>query len=234
MRGAHSIALHAILFISYLSAPLFFIARLSLQWAMLYHPTSSAHPPPRKYQDSLPLRISQTTLNGFVESRPIRCTHYDAFRFFAPEARPLNVWGQDLSEARSHGQLAHEQPGCLHANMDLFKWAVKLGPYAPSDLLRQTLELAVACRVVDMRASPYDLSPLVLPVGKGRGMPSGYRFDASPIKIETEEGRKEYQAEQQALFDKAQPLRTRLLNVYDLFFRMWESEEDPKVQSEEV
>ena len=44
--------------------------------------------------------------------------------------------------------------------MDLFKWALKLGPHAPSDLVLATLRLAVRCRVLDMRASPYDLAAL--------------------------------------------------------------------------
>lgn len=197
------------------------------EWAMLYHPTGSTDPPPHKYQ-RLPLRISQQTLNDFVEARPIRCggerylipvytqppflfsriwthvdrinrcTHYDAFRFFTPAARPLNVYGADLAKRRP-GQIQHEQPGCLHAGMgawrshvdlkrlvtasashhllltvadrftqphtrphttDLFKWALKLGPYAPSDLVVEALRLAVQCRVLDMRASPYDLRGL--------------------------------------------------------------------------
>ena len=28
-------------------------------------------------------------------------------------------------------QVALEQPGCLHATMDLYKWAYKLGPAVP-------------------------------------------------------------------------------------------------------
>ena len=44
---------------------------------MLYRPAGA--PKPHKYQ-SLPLRISQEVLNEYVESKPIRCTHYDAFR----------------------------------------------------------------------------------------------------------------------------------------------------------
>ncbi len=197
---------------------------------MLYHPPSSTHPPPHKYQESLPLRISQQVLNRFVEERPVRCTHFDAFRFFTPDARPLNVFHDDLSQGRLHGQALHEQPGCLHANMDLFKWAVKLGPYVPSDLLEETLALAVACRVVDMRASPYDLTALRVIGGAEQQQQQqqqqeeeeeGYTFPVSPIKIETEEGRREYQAEQQVLFERAQPLRMRLIKAYDLFFRAY-------------
>lgn len=43
---------------------------------------------------------------------------------------------------------------------DLFKWACKLGPYAPASLIDEALRLAIQCRVLDMRASPYDLGAL--------------------------------------------------------------------------
>ena len=55
---------------------------------------------------------------------------------------------------------ALEQPGCLHANMDLYKWAGKLAPFTPGDLLLDCFELARDIRELDMRASPYDLSGL--------------------------------------------------------------------------
>lgn len=48
--------------------------------------------------------------------------------------------------------------GCVHAAMDLFKYAYQLYPFVSSDLLRDCLELAVTARKVDMRASPYDVS----------------------------------------------------------------------------
>lgn len=50
---------------------------------------------------------------------------------------------------------------------DLFKWASKLGPYAPSSLVEEALRLAIQCRVLDMRASPYDLRALDPSVGFG-------------------------------------------------------------------
>lgn len=53
------------------------------------------------------------------------CTHYDAFRFFAPEARALNVYGADLAKRRP-GQIIHEQPGCLHAGMGALRHALRL------------------------------------------------------------------------------------------------------------
>ena len=58
----------------------------------------------------------------------------------------------------SEGQVASEQPGCLHAGMDLYKWAAKLGPLVASELLLDCLDLAADARAVDMRASPYDLT----------------------------------------------------------------------------
>ena len=51
-----------------------------------------------------------------------------------------------------------EQPGCLHAGMDLYKHAFRLSPLVASDLVADCFELARDIRVLDMRASPYDLS----------------------------------------------------------------------------
>ena len=48
--------------------------------------------------------------------------------------------------------------GCVHAAMDLFKYAYQLYPFLSSDLLRDCLTLAVTARKIDMRASPYDVS----------------------------------------------------------------------------
>ena len=56
-----------------------------------------------------------------------------------------------------------EQPGCLHATMDLYKWAYKLSPATPSELLADCFALAADVRELDMRASPYDLADLGLP-----------------------------------------------------------------------
>src|SRR5699024_9447591 len=69
---------------------------------------------------------------------------------------PLNA--EELTRAT---QVQREQPGCLHAGMDLYKWAGKLGPLIPGDLLLDTFELARDIREVDMQASPYDVSEYV-------------------------------------------------------------------------
>jgi hypothetical protein len=48
---------------------------------------------------------------------PLRCSHFDAFRFFTPEAVPRNAGSPSRAT-----QQDWEQPGCLHANMDLSIW----------------------------------------------------------------------------------------------------------------
>src|SRR5690606_16054805 len=63
-----------------------------------------------------PLRPGRRGTDEVVESMPLRCSHYDAFRFFTPPARPLNA----VQPTRSD-QISLEQPGCLHANMDITK-----------------------------------------------------------------------------------------------------------------
>ena len=116
----------------------------------------------------------------------MRCSHYDAFRFFTPAARPLN-----LLQPGPDDRAAHEQPGCIHANLDLYKWATKFYPWIGSDLIADAFELARDARLLDMRAAPYDLSA----------------FDAEPIRIETASGRRDYAAAQSAIATRAAPLR---------------------------
>jgi hypothetical protein len=128
-----------------------------------------------------------------VESRPLVCTHFDAFRFFSEPAKPLNkheLSRRDFSE--------NEQAGCLHTNMDLYKWAFKGYPWISSKTIRSAFELAIEARHIDMQASPYDLS--------GRGL--------EPIKIETEAGRMEYLRKQKAIFQKSLPIRESLIEEY--------------------
>ncbi len=146
-----------------------------------------------------PLRLSPGELADFVESQPLTCTHYDAFRFFTPEARPRNA-----SQLTLDSRLEMEQGGCLHVNMDLYKWAYKLWPWIGSDLVADTFELALEGRALDMRASPYDLAALGFP----------------PICIETEQGREEYRREQQILATKAQAVRQSLLEGCQALVRL--------------
>ncbi|MGY1590591.1 3-methyladenine DNA glycosylase [Geodermatophilus sp. SYSU D00708] len=154
------------------------------EWAMVYRADERRHP--------LPLRLGQAGTDAVVEAHPIRCSHFDAFRFFTPAAVGLNR----LQPTRV-GQPDLEQPGCLHATMDLYKWATKLGPAVPGELLLDCFELARDVRELDMRASPYDLR------GSGR----------EPVRIETAEGRAEYAALQRGFAGRGAALRTRLLAV---------------------
>jgi hypothetical protein len=113
-------------------------------------------------------------------------------RFFAPEAKPLNRIELEWS-------IRHEveQPGCIHANMDLYRWAYTVMPWVGSDLLLDCFELAAELRVLDMQASPYDL--------RGLGF--------EPVRVETVEGRSEYQRRQKELSERAEVLRSELIQA---------------------
>src|SRR3954462_11899890 len=82
---------------------------------------------------------------------------------------------------------------------DLYKWAYKLSPAVPGELVADAFELAVDVRELDMRASPYDLRN------------HGYE----PVAIETPEGKAEYAAAQRGFAAKGAGLRRRLLRVCD-------------------
>ncbi|MEV4542387.1 3-methyladenine DNA glycosylase [Micromonospora echinaurantiaca] len=155
------------------------------EWAMVYRQTQA-----EVRHNAWPLRLSPEQTARTVEANRIRCSHFDAYRFFTAPARPLNL----LTPTRET-QHAHEQPGCLHANMDLYKWAYKLSPLVPSELVADCFELAREIRTLDMRASPYDLAAL------------GYR----PVRVETAEGRAEYVTAQRGFAERAARLRERLL-----------------------
>jgi hypothetical protein len=155
------------------------------EWAMVYKSEEIRYA-------SQPLRLSLVEITAVVDSLSVRCSHYDAFRFFTPEARPLN-----RLQPRRETSPQLEQPGCLHANMDLYKWAFKLAPWCPSDLIADTFELARDIRELDMRASPYDLST----------------FGYTAVPIETPEGRAEYEKSQRAFAERARPLRRRLMDL---------------------
>ena len=75
--------------------------------------------------------------DAVVESQPLRCTHFDAFRFFTPAAVPRNRL--ELTRPRT---IDNDQPGCLHVVMDLYRFAYKLGPFCPSPVLGDAFELA--------------------------------------------------------------------------------------------
>ncbi len=156
------------------------------EWAMVYGGHDVRH------AEIAPLRLQQHQVDALVLSRPVTCSHFDAFRFFAPAAKPLNRVQLERS-----ARYDREQPGCIHANMDLYRWACMAMPWIGSDLLWQCFELAAELRTLDMQASPYDLRTL------------GF----TPVCVETPEGRDEYQRRQRDLSARASVLRDRLIEA---------------------
>jgi hypothetical protein len=153
------------------------------EWAMVYQAPEIRH-------DQVPLRLGISGTDAVVESMPLRCSHFDAYRFFTDAAVGRN--SETLSRT---DQAADEQPGCVHANMDLYKWCYKLGPLVESDLLMDCLDLAADARLLDMQASPYDLTD----------------YGVVPITIEDAAGRAEYVRRQHATAERGAPLRATLL-----------------------
>lgn len=156
------------------------------EWAMVYGGHDVRH------AEIAPLRLPQAQVDAFVERRPVACSHFDAFRFFAPAAQPMNRVALQWSTRHEA-----EQPGCIHANMDLYRWAYTSMPWIGSDLLCDCFELAVELRVLDMQAGPYDLCAL------------GFE----PVCVETADGRDEYQQRQREMSARASVLRARLIDA---------------------
>lgn len=159
------------------------------EWAMVYRQPANA-----VRHRTTPLRLGAAGTDQVVESHRISCSHFDAFRFFTDAARPRN-----LVQPRSDDRPAFEQPGCLHAGMDLYKHAFRLSPMVCSSLVADCFELAREIRVLDMRASPYDLTGL------------GH----SPVPVETPAGKAEYVAAQRTFAQRGAPLRARLVTECD-------------------
>jgi hypothetical protein len=157
------------------------------EWAMVYRlePEEVRHA-------AWPLRLGPAGTDEVVESHRITCTHFDAYRFFTEAARPLNT-----ARPGRDDRPAFEQPACLHAGMDLYKHAFRLVPMVPSELVADCFELARDIRVLDMRASPYDLTGL------------GHE----PVRVETPEGKQEYVTAQRAFAERAAPLRAQLIEA---------------------
>jgi hypothetical protein len=156
------------------------------EWAMVYRPAEG------EVRHGLPLRLGVEGTAAVVDRSRLRCTHVDAYRFFSHRALPLN----ELRPTRAT-QRDLEQPGCLHATMDLYKWAYKLAPAVPGELVADCFALAAEVRELDMRASPYDLADLGYP----------------PVAVETAEGRAAYVTAQRGFATRGAVLRGRLLEV---------------------
>ncbi len=156
------------------------------EWAMVYRDGDVRH--------DYPLRLSRGEIAAVVESNQYCCSHFDAYRFASPAAQKLNVL-----RPQADTRISDEQGGCIHANMDLYKWAFKLLPFSSSDLVRRCFQLAYSARETDMRASPYDLR----------------RLGFAPIEIETPEGKLVFEREQRAIAAQAAEFRHELRTLCD-------------------
>ncbi|MBM7464759.1 hypothetical protein JOE67_000351 [Microbacterium esteraromaticum] len=155
------------------------------EWAMVYRTEEHRH--------AVPLRLGSAGTDAVVEDGDLRCTHFDAFRFFTDDAAPRNR----LPLSRE-SQPDLEQPGCLHAGMDVYKWAIKLGPLVPGELMLDAFELASDIRRLDMEAAPYDLS----------------EWGVRPVRIETAEGKAEYVRRQRVFAERGNALRHAILDAW--------------------
>jgi hypothetical protein len=159
------------------------------EWAMVYG--LEQH---EVRHEQAPLRLSPVEIRDVVDRSTLRCTHYDAFRFYTPGAAPLNE-----STPTRADQVEREQPGCLHANMDIYKWCYKATPFVSSELTRDAFGLARELRLLDVQASPYDLTA----------------WDTPSLDVETPEGRAEFVARQRDFAAQANALRVRLIAELD-------------------
>ena len=158
------------------------------EWAMVLGQDEVRH-------EAWPLRLSQEQIRATIDEQGLRCTHFDAFRFFTDEARPMNP----LQLARID-QIDQEQPGCLHANMDLYKLAQQLAPILGSEIVREAFALARDIRLVDMQVAPYELRAL----------------GVSPIRVETAEGRAEFVVRQREFAKRASDIRENMIRTIEV------------------
>lgn len=156
------------------------------EWAMVYRTDDVRH-------SRTPLRLPLTTIAEFVDSQDLCCTHFDAYRFFTDAATPRNRFrlSREVTDR-------FDQRGCVHVNMDVYRYAHKISPWISGELVADAFEFAWQARELDMRASPYDLS----------------EFGFTPIQIETTAGKEEYVTAQRALAEQAVSIRDQLIAGY--------------------
>lgn len=156
------------------------------EWAMVYRQGPIRH-------SELSLRLAPSEISWAVESQNLACTHFDAFRFFTEPGRMRNQ-----TVLRRETTIEMDQSGCIHVNMDLYRFCYKIAPWIESELLADAFALARFAREIDMRASPYNLREI------------GFE----PICVETAEGRAEYVRLQRKISEWARPIRRRVLAAY--------------------
>ena len=179
----------------------------------VHHPLSSPPPPPppsSMFQSHIPLRVSSQIIEETIQTRGTNCTHFDALRFFTPTALPFNTPAYtDIVRQRSQ-QVMYEQPACVHANMDLFKIALRLQPFIASSLIVEALQVALISRTLDVEASPYDVSS----------------FGLGFVPVETSHGRALYKKRQVELMHQGNIVRTKLIAAYETFLSLIKSVEN--------
>ncbi|MFC5281121.1 3-methyladenine DNA glycosylase [Arcanobacterium canis] len=154
------------------------------EWAMVYHAPHLRH--------KLPLRLGREETDRVVEKAHIRCTHFDAFQFFHPDAIPLNA-----TQPAYETVMDNEQPGCIHVTMDLLRVCLQFAPLFPSEWAIEAYDVALAARRIDQAASPYDSRSI----------------GVEPIPVETAQGRAQYVAAQREAYTKGSALRKKIADV---------------------
>jgi len=146
---------------------------------------STGKRPTRSATTTWPLRFPPDELARIVEAHP--CVARTSMPSGSSRRRRARSTACNRSAPPRRSSSSR---GCLHANMDLYKWASN-SRRSRRPNSSPTARPARDIREVDMRASPYDLSKL------------GF----APIRIETPEGRAEYETLQRDFAAQSQPLR---------------------------
>ena len=94
------------------------------EWAMVYKNTAEE----KSYQPQLEFRVAQEEIDRVVETSTLRCSHIDALRMFSEDAQRdiPNEFGSIGVDVSREDQAILEQPGCIHAAIDLLKWCLKV------------------------------------------------------------------------------------------------------------
>lgn len=190
------------------------------EWAMVYRDGAEG----RDHRHPLPLRLGAAGTDAVVEGHRVACSHIDAFRFFTPEARRRN----QLQPTRET-QVALEQPGCLHANMDLDP---ALSDSSAPPLTRETqvlyeqpgcLHAAMDCYKWALKLGPavpgdllLDAFELAREIRYTDMQASPYdvsSYGLEPVAIETPEGKREYVRRQRDYAQRSNAIRHRLIEL---------------------
>ena len=158
------------------------------EWAMVFQQDDTA----RRHQD-WPLRLGQAGTDDVVREHQIRCTHFDAFRFFTPPARPLNGLQPDRESQTAVG--AAGLPARVHGRLQMGLQADSGGAERPA-----------AGRVRAREVDPGTGHARVAVRPDRAGLPA--RARSKPPA-----GKAEYVAAQREFGRQAQLLRRRLLDT---------------------